>query len=125
MEFYVYILRCSDDSFYTGISRDPIAREYQHNSGITKGYTSKRLPVVLVFSEQFSSVYDAISAEKQIKRWSRAKKIALIENNIELLQRLSKSRMHSHGSSGSPRQKLPTSLPRRGRRGIINVIIPA
>jgi len=105
MPYYVYILKCSDNSYYTGVSRDPLIRTYHHNYGIIKGYTSKRLPVILVFSEGFNQVYDAISAEKQIKRWSRAKKEALISGDIELLKFLSRSRTKSHGSSGSPRQK--------------------
>ncbi len=54
-----------------------------------KGYTSSRRPLKLVFSENFKSAYDAVSAERQIKGWSRAKKIALIKRDFNLLMKLS------------------------------------
>ena len=91
MKFYwVYILLCSDGSYYTGSTSDLRKRISEHNLGIYKCYTRKRLPVRLVFSEQFDDPYNAVSAERQIKRWTRAKKKALIKRDFKLLHELSK-----------------------------------
>lgn len=76
---WVYILRCSDGSYYTGNTRSLEKRIKEHQMGTFKGYTFKRRPVTLVFSQQFPSDIEAITAERQIKGWSRAKKEALIE----------------------------------------------
>jgi len=86
---WVYILKCSDGSFYTGSTSNIEKRLSEHQNGTIKGYTSKRRPVKLVFSEHFESVYDAISAERQIKGWRRVKKIALIKGDFDLLVKLS------------------------------------
>jgi putative endonuclease len=89
--YFVYILKCSDDSYYTGISNDPIKREWEHNEGIIKNsYTHSRRPVSLIYSSEFNNVHDAISAEKQIKGWRRKKKEALINGNFDLLHELAK-----------------------------------
>ena len=90
-DYFVYIVKCSDDSYYTGVTSNLEQRINEHNYGIFKGYTSKRLPVTLVLSNRFSDVREAIRAEKQIKGWSRAKKEALIEGDFEKLVKLSKS----------------------------------
>lgn len=87
--YWVYILKCSDESFYTGVTSNLEKRISEHNYGIAESYTFKRRPVELVFSHYFDEVFDAIKAEKQIKGWSRAKKKALIDNDIELLKKLS------------------------------------
>jgi putative endonuclease len=100
-DYFVYILQCSDKSCYTGITSNLEKRLFEHNSGIIKGYTSKRIPVKLVYSNRFINVDDAISAEKQIKGWSRAKKEALIQNNFELLIELSKSKKKLRHTSTS------------------------
>ncbi len=90
--YFVYILKCSDGSYYTGVTSNLEKRLNEHNSGLIKGYTSERLPVELVYSNWFNDVYDAIRAEKQIKGWSRAKKEALIRGDFEALVNLSKSK---------------------------------
>ena len=90
-DYFVYIVKCLDESYYTGVTSNLEQRINEHNYGIFKGYTSKRLPVTLVFSNRFSDVREAIRAEKQIKGWSRAKKEALIEGDFEKLVKLSKS----------------------------------
>ncbi len=90
-DYFVYIVKCSDESYYTGVTSNLEQRINEHNYGIFKGYTSKRLPVTLVFSNRFSDVREAIRAEKKIKGWSRAKKEALIEDDFEKLVKLSKS----------------------------------
>ena len=87
--YFVYILKCSDDSYYTGVTNNLEKRINEHQSGIIKGYTSKKLPVKLVFSERFNDVTQAIKFEKQIKGWSRKKKEALINQNLDLLVQLS------------------------------------
>jgi len=90
--YWVYILKCSDGSYYTGSTSNLEKRISEHKLGSIKGYTSKRLPVGLVFSEWFSDVNDAISAERQIKGWSRAKKEALTNGDFELIKILSKKK---------------------------------
>ena len=88
--YWVYILKCSDGSYYTGSTSNLEKRVSEHQNGLIKGYTSKRLPIELVFSEYFEDVYFAISAERQIKGWTRAKKKALINGDFELLKVLAK-----------------------------------
>ena len=87
---WFYILKCSDKSYYCGCTSNLENRLNEHQNGKYKGYTSKRLPVELVFSQEFSDINDAIIAERRIKKWSRKKKEALIEGNFELLHELSK-----------------------------------
>lgn len=87
---YVYILECADDSFYVGVTNDVGRRFIEHVAGFNDGsYTSSRRPLKLVFCKQFSSPMKAIKYEKQLKRWTHAKKAALISNNIPLLHKLS------------------------------------
>lgn len=69
--YYVYIVKCKDKSYYTGITNDLQKRVWEHNEGLTEdSYTFNKRPVVLVFSEVFKNVHDAISAEKRFKGWS-------------------------------------------------------
>ena len=90
---YVYILRCADGSYYCGSARQGLElRVAQHNSGNFGGYTAKRRPVTLVYSQWFDRITDAIEAERQVKGWSRAKKEALIRGEFERLPELSKRR---------------------------------
>jgi putative endonuclease len=91
-DYFVYILKCSDDSYYTGVTNNLEKRVNEHQSGKIKGYTSSRLPVKLVFSETFSDIHQAIRFEKQIKGWSRKKKEALIHRNFDLLVTLSNTK---------------------------------
>jgi predicted GIY-YIG superfamily endonuclease len=95
MEIWVYILKCSDGSYYTGITEDLDVRLAQHENGTLAGYTRSKRPVKLVFSEAFSTYNEAISAERQIKGWSRAKKEALIRNDFELLHELAQCQNQS------------------------------
>ncbi len=92
MAFYTYILKCADGSFYTGHTDNLEQRIAQHKSGYYTGYTYKRRPVNLVWSESVPTRLQAQEAEKQIKGWSRAKKQALIDGNWALLSNLSKNR---------------------------------
>lgn len=77
--FYCYIVQCSDGSFYIGHTEDLQKRISEHNTGVYPGYTSKRLPVKLVYHELFNTRDEAFAAEHKIKRWSRKKKEILIK----------------------------------------------
>jgi putative endonuclease len=93
--FFVYILKCADGSYYVGSHRgvDVEDRVHEHNAGaFPKAYTYSRRPVELMWSQSWTEADPAIEAEIQIKRWSRAKKEALIRGDIGELKRLSKSR---------------------------------
>ena len=91
MSAWLYILRCADGSYYTGTTRDELeGRIGQHNAGYFGGYTSTRLPVALVFSQHFQRITDAITAERQVKGWTRAKKEALMAGNFDLLPELAR-----------------------------------
>lgn len=95
--YYLYILYCSDETYYTGVTSNLDKRIAQHQSGSYKdSYTSKRLPIKLVFYAEFTQVGIAIEREKQIKRWSRAKKEALINDDYEALPNLAKKK-YKHG----------------------------
>ena len=88
--YFVYILKCSDHSYYTGITSDIDKRIKEHESGKhTDSYTFSRRPLELVYFEQSSNPITAISREKQIKGWTRKKKEALIAENYDLLKELS------------------------------------
>jgi putative endonuclease len=92
---WVYILKCSDGSYYTGLTRNemPEAREQQHNDAtFPDAYTATRRPVKLVYAEYLELVTDAINAERKIKGWSRAKKEALIAGDWNRVQVLAKRR---------------------------------
>jgi putative endonuclease len=90
--YYVYILRCADDSFYVGSTQDIDSRVAAHNDGRGAAYTFKHRPVHLVYSELFDSEIQAVTRERQLKRWSHGKKQALIDENIQRLTYLSKRR---------------------------------
>jgi len=93
---YVYILECSNGSYYTGSTIEIETRMTQHNNGQGSNHTKKRLPVILVYLEEFQRIDDAFYREKQIQGWSRAKKEALINNKIEELNKLSECKNESH-----------------------------
>ena len=88
MAFWVYILRCADESYYVGHTENLELRVAQHQSGDLGGYTKTRRPVQLVCSESFGTREDAFAAERQIKGWSRQKKAALIAGDWERLRLL-------------------------------------
>ncbi|MGK4568497.1 GIY-YIG nuclease family protein [Flavobacterium sp. 3HN19-14] len=90
---YVYILKCNDDSYYTGITSNLEKRLCQHQTAyFPECYTAKRRPVLLVFYAEFTDINFAIDKEKQIKKWSRAKKEALINGDYNSLSGLSKKK---------------------------------
>jgi len=87
---YMYILLCNDGTFYTGSTWDLEKRLSEHNAGEGANYTSKRLPVKLIYFEEYSRIEDAFHREKQIQNWSHSKKEALIAGDFEKLMRKSK-----------------------------------
>ncbi len=89
---FVYILACSDGSYYVGSSSDLREREHIHNEGHGAEYTAARLPVRMVYSEQHESWPAAREREAQIKKWTRAKKKALIDGDRKRLHSLAKRR---------------------------------
>jgi putative endonuclease len=92
MGAYVYMLRCADGSYYVGSAtgNDLWKRMAEHETGAYRGYTFKRRPVQLVWSEHFDRIMDAIAVERQIKGWSRLKKEALIRGDWDQIKRLAK-----------------------------------
>lgn len=92
MNGYMYILKCSNGSYYTGSTRNLEHRLAQHQSGLGSIHTRKRLPVKLVYYEVFPRIDLAFYREKQVQGWSRAKKEALINSEFEKLPELSMNR---------------------------------
>ncbi|MEI8230746.1 MAG: GIY-YIG nuclease family protein [Candidatus Peregrinibacteria bacterium] len=91
-DYYVYILKCSDGSTYTGVTNDYQRRLYEHQSGCDpRSYTYSRRPVQLAYVGIFGDINEAISWEKRVKRWSRKKKEALIRGDFEALPELSRN----------------------------------
>jgi predicted GIY-YIG superfamily endonuclease len=90
--FWVYVLKCSDDSYYTGHTDNLEMRIAQHNEGKIDSYTATRLPIALVFSEQFTSRLEALEMEQRIKGWSRKKKEALMRGDWIEVSNLAKSK---------------------------------
>jgi len=89
--YYVYILECSDGTYYTGGTNDIERRFSEHVNSINpESYTSKRIPVRLVWYTDTNDINFAIEKEKQIKKWSKAKKEALINSDWEKLKTFSK-----------------------------------
>ena len=90
MKAYTYILKCSDGSLYTGSTKYLDKRIKQHKSGEGANYTKNKLPLELVYFEEFDRIDNAFYREKQIQKWSKKKKIALIEGRLGNLKKLSK-----------------------------------
>jgi len=101
--YYVYIVKCSDDSYYTGVTNDYERRVWEHNNGYDpRSYTFNRRPVVLMYCEHFPDIMQAIAWEKQLKGWSRKKKEALFRNDWAEIKALAKSRSNENPSEGKP-----------------------
>src|ERR1044072_224102 len=105
---FVYILKCSDKSYYVGVTNDVNVRLCQHNEGTDpQSYTYLKRPDELVYFESIQNNLLAIAREKQLKGWSRKKKEALIEGNWDKLVELSKNYQirfgEGHTSTGSVR----------------------
>jgi predicted GIY-YIG superfamily endonuclease len=90
--FYAYMLHCNGGYFYGGHTDDLDARLWQHERGVIPGFTPDHLPVKLVWNESFPTRDEAFAAERRVKGWSRAKKMALIRGDWDEISRLAKSR---------------------------------
>jgi predicted GIY-YIG superfamily endonuclease len=102
VKIFVYMLRCSDKSYYVGLTREGLdARIADHKSARYPGYTHSRRPIELVWSADFIWLKDAIACERRIKGWRRAKKEALIRGDYEALRSLAKTSKNPHPSTGS------------------------
>jgi len=103
MAFWVYILQCSDGSYYVAHSDNLEERLQQHHSGTLGGHTKARRPVRLAYSAEFPTRDEAFAAEQQIKGWTRKKKEALMREDWEELPRLARGRQRgsAHPSTGS------------------------
>ncbi|MBI2829820.1 MAG: GIY-YIG nuclease family protein [Chloroflexi bacterium] len=101
MSFWVYILRCADNSYYTGHTDNLEERLAKHQTGEIAGYTAMRRPVKLLFSEEFPTRAEALARERQLKGCRRSKKEALIQADWDEVSRL------AHG--GSSFDKLRTN----------------
>jgi predicted GIY-YIG superfamily endonuclease/uridine kinase len=108
LPFFVYILRCADGSYYTGHTDNLELRMAQHRAGEIPGYTQDRRPVDLAFSAEVGSRSEALERERQIKRWSRAKKEALVAGDWDGLRHLA----GQHGGPDSARQETPGDVAR-------------
>ncbi len=97
----MYILECADGSYYTGSTRNLELRLAQHQAGEGARHTARRLPVKLVYYEEFSRIDEAFFREKQVQGWSRKKKEALIQGRIDDLKRLAECRNETHCAFGS------------------------
>ena len=95
------MLHGADRSFYVGHTDDLDARVGAHQSGRIPGYTSSRLPVKLVWADEFPTRYEALQAERQIKGWSRAKKLALIRGDWNLSSSLARNSAEKERASTS------------------------
>jgi putative endonuclease len=96
--FWVYILRCADGSYYTGHTDNLEIRIGQHQMGECAGYTATRLPVALVWTQEIAAREEALSAERQIKGWSRKKKEAMMRGDWAEVSCLAKSKS-AHSST--------------------------
>jgi putative endonuclease len=91
--YFVYIVECSDKSYYTGVTNNIERRIWEHNNEENpSGYTFKRRPVILKYCQRFQDITQAIAWEKQVKGWSRKKKEALFIEDWEEIKKLAKSK---------------------------------
>lgn len=89
---HLYILECRGRSLYVGSTTDLERRLDEHRRGVGAAYTRRRLPVTLVYAQEFDRIDDAFRLEKQVQGWSRAKRLALIEGRQGDLPGLSRRR---------------------------------
>lgn len=93
---YMYILKCSNDQYYTGSTKNLKERIKLHQNGRGVNITKKLLPVELKYYEEYDRIEQALRREKQIQGWSRAKKEALMNGDLELLNNLASCRNKTH-----------------------------
>lgn len=106
----MYILRCADGSYYTGSTKDIELRLAQHQAGEGANHTKKRLPVELIYVEEFQRIDEAFYREKQVQGWSRKKKEALISGDINRLKELAECKNDSHYKKGTSTSLSPPKV---------------
>ena len=113
MSFWSYLLHCNAGRFYAGHTDNLENRIAQHEAGTVRGYTRAYRPVKLVWAQEFPSRIEALEAERRIKGWSRAKKLALIRGDWEEISRLAKKKGSASTSSARTefeQTAMPTSV---------------
>ena len=90
--WYIYILECEDHRYYVGLTEDVVQRWQEHKSGIGGHFTGYNVCKELVYTEPFGTRMEAEQREIQLKKWSHAKKRALINGDMQDLKALSRSR---------------------------------
>ncbi len=98
---WMYILQCSDGSYYVGSTPELERRFSEHQAGKGARYTARRRPLTLVFAQEFPSIEQAYRAEKQVQNWGRSKREALIRGDFAALRELAKKDF-SEGGDDSP-----------------------
>lgn len=101
MRGFMYIVKCFNGSYYTGSTINLELRIQQHQNGEGSNHTRKHRPVELVYFEEFDRIDEAFLREKQIQKWSRKKKEALINGKFEALHKLAECRNDSHYSNAA------------------------
>ena len=87
----VYILKCANGLYYVGSTTNIELRLQEHRSGVGSGFTKAHLPIELVYTEEYNTIHEARLRERQLHKWSHAKKEALIHGDMEKLKQLSRS----------------------------------
>lgn len=109
--FFVYILRCSDGSYYVGHTDELMKRIAEHQAGEGCEYTRKRCPVEFLWRAEFATREEAKEMEARIKGWSRPKKEALMNNDWERIKQLGSRSMHGRAVRDALRLKSPRRAP--------------
>jgi predicted GIY-YIG superfamily endonuclease len=109
MSFWIYILLCADNSYYTGHTDNLEERIARHQAGEIAGYTSGRRPVKLLFTQEFSTREEALACERQVKGWRRSKKEAMIRGDWDEVSRL------AHGDSSFDKLRTNGYIPKASR----------
>lgn len=95
----LYILRCSDGRYYTGVTTNLAQRLLQHENGEVSSFTKSRRPVTLVFQQELPSLVESAAAEQMVKGWSQAKKEALIAGDFDRIRELARCRNESNSKN--------------------------
>ena len=99
MTFWTYMLHCNGGLLYVGHTDNLDNRIAQHQSGYIPGFTRDHLPVKLIWSEAFGTRLEALEAERRLKGWSKAKKLALVRGDWDLISALAKGKGKASTSS--------------------------
>jgi putative endonuclease len=115
MKGYMYILLCTDGKYYTGSTNDLERRMEEHQRGEGANFTSKRLPVELLYYEEYPRIDEAFYREKQVQGWSRQKKEALMNGDESLLHQLAECKNETHYKAVVSHSKVVVSALRQAQ----------